>query len=214
MEQLKNIHEGLALPEGVSSQNAFTVRGTYCYCYYNMDATDDRGWGCGYRTLQTLCSWILCLKNIPDPIPSLCQIQETLVRIGDKPQSIIGSRDWIGSIEVAMVIDTLYDVPCKILHIDKGSNIHEHKEELKRHFAEKGSPIMMGGSTDSASKGILGVCYDANNRHYLLVLDPHYHGSMPTHSKLCSCDMLLWKPLASFEQNSFYNLCLPQLSHV
>lgn len=34
------------------------VQGSYEYWHYGCDGLDDRGWGCGYRTLQTLCSWI------------------------------------------------------------------------------------------------------------------------------------------------------------
>ena len=43
-------------------------------------------------------------------MPSLPDIQKTLVAMGDKQPTLIGSHDWIGSVEVAMVIDKLYDV--------------------------------------------------------------------------------------------------------
>ena len=32
---------------------------TYDYWHYVCDHFDDRGWGCGYRTLQTIASWII-----------------------------------------------------------------------------------------------------------------------------------------------------------
>ena len=32
---------------------------TYDYWHYVCDNFDDRGWGCGYRTLQTIASWII-----------------------------------------------------------------------------------------------------------------------------------------------------------
>ena len=31
----------------------------YDYWHYCCDTFDDRGWGCGYRTLQTIASWII-----------------------------------------------------------------------------------------------------------------------------------------------------------
>ena len=34
------------------------VIGPYEYWHYLCDGFDDRGWGCGYRTLQTIVSWI------------------------------------------------------------------------------------------------------------------------------------------------------------
>lgn len=67
-----------------------------------------QGWGCGYRTLQTLCSWILrCQKrehqtkeDIQQAVPSIPSIQKILIEIGDKTPEFYGSRDWIGSFEV------------------------------------------------------------------------------------------------------------------
>ena len=43
-------------------------------------------------------------------VPSLREIQETLVKIGDKPPGFVGSRDWIGSFEACLVLDRLFSV--------------------------------------------------------------------------------------------------------
>jgi hypothetical protein len=74
-----------------------------------------QGWGCGYRTLQTLCSWIKLSKGdvCKEVVPSIKTIQESLVKMEDKPQSFIGSKEWIGSFEVSLVIDFLFDVSMK-----------------------------------------------------------------------------------------------------
>lgn len=97
-----------------------------------------QGWGCGYRSLQSLCSWVQNVKKtgtaatssqvFPTPsttetpipslstaqssssVPSLHEIQEALVSMGDKPPSFVGSREWIGSFEVCIVLDHLYGV--------------------------------------------------------------------------------------------------------
>ena len=45
-------------------------------------------------------------------VPSLRDIQEALVELGDKPLSFIGSREWIGSFEACLVLDYLYGVSC------------------------------------------------------------------------------------------------------
>lgn len=39
-------------------------------------------------------------------------MQEALVNVGDKKQCFVGSREWIGSLEVAYCIDYFYQV-CK-----------------------------------------------------------------------------------------------------
>lgn len=69
-----------------------------------------QGWGCGYRTLQTIASY-LSLQQQPGKkagqVPSLKEIQETLVAIEDKKKSFVGSREWIGSFEVCWHNSTL-----------------------------------------------------------------------------------------------------------
>ena len=72
-----------------------------------------KGWGCGYRTLQTICSWVrhvLKSKREVPLVPSLREIQQTLVDIGDKPSSFIGSREWIGSVEACLYMDETFGV--------------------------------------------------------------------------------------------------------
>lgn len=59
-----------------------------------------QGWGCGYRTLQTLCSWINYNVSNCETVPSIKLIQETLVQLEDKDQNFLNSRQWIGSFEV------------------------------------------------------------------------------------------------------------------
>jgi len=33
------------------------VRGSYEYCHYGQQGTADHGWGCAYRSCQTIISW-------------------------------------------------------------------------------------------------------------------------------------------------------------
>ena len=92
--------------------DAHVVRGSLIFYHYNCDEKDNCGWGCGYRTVQSLCSWIIktkenCSSKI---IPSIDQIQEILVDLEDKPTSFKQSRQWIGTCEAAMVLSQLYDV--------------------------------------------------------------------------------------------------------
>lgn len=74
------------------------------------------------------------------------------------------------TIQVCLVIDKLYDVPCKILHCPSGG-MTSIFPKLEEHFAKSSSapPIMMGGDRDASSKGVLGTCSVDDDR-WLLVL--------------------------------------------
>ncbi|CAN7999752.1 unnamed protein product, partial [Ixodes hexagonus] len=106
---LEDAHEGLPAPAGAAG--VACVKGGYAYYHYGCDGVNDRGWGCGYRTLQTLCSWVRKRRktDLVCPVPSIAQIQEALVKMGDKPSSFLGSRDWIGSVEASMCLDHFYE---------------------------------------------------------------------------------------------------------
>ena len=49
-------------------------------------------------------------------VPSLRKIQEILVELGDKPQSFVDSREWIGTFEACIVLDHLFGVRDVILY--------------------------------------------------------------------------------------------------
>ncbi|XP_050352263.1 ufm1-specific protease 1 [Nymphalis io] len=201
-----NVHEGLHLN---FSKNCYLVCGNYEYYHYLCDGFDDRGWGCGYRTLQTICSWMKLNFNNSVEVPSIKNVQNILVEMQDKPQSFLNSRQWIGSFEVCLVIDKLFDVPSKILHVNKGDNLENIIDNLKNHFEKFGSPIMMGGDVDCSSKGIMGVHVNGVDSS-LLVVDPHYVGKEPSNDFLQNKGWVKWQPIKEFLSMSFYNLCLPQ----
>lgn len=210
----KSVHVGLPSPISHPLKCSL-LKGEYLYYHYGCDGQDDRGWGCGYRTIQTMASW-LCHNWSPTkiqcrPPPSLPEIQQALVSMGDKPGSFSGSKEWIGTFEAALVLDFFYDVACKVVHVRGGGAELEQVavEELHRHFEEQGSPVMMGGDRDNSSKGILGVC-TGEQGSYLLVLDPHYYGYLLEKAELQMRGWVAWKRVSSLDQFSFYNLCMPQ----
>ncbi|XP_048251745.1 ufm1-specific protease 1-like [Haliotis rufescens] len=111
-----NVHEGIAPP----GSDVAMVTGDYDYYHYGCDGVDDRGWGCGYRTLQTLCSWVHRQPMgaggaTSHPVPSITDIQKALVAMEDKGQAFLGSRDWIGSVEVALCVDFFFQVSVLVL---------------------------------------------------------------------------------------------------
>ncbi len=68
---------------------------------------------------------MLLQHNVNDSVkvPSIGDIQKILVEIGDKTENFIGSRDWIGSFEIAYVIDHLFKIPCKMVHVPKQDGV-------------------------------------------------------------------------------------------
>ncbi|XP_044273242.1 inactive Ufm1-specific protease 1 [Varanus komodoensis] len=214
MPLLSSVHVGLPAPAPL--QRLALVSGPYAYYHYGCDGLDDRGWGCGYRTLQTVCSWLGAAGAggaAGPPVPSLRQIQSALVQMGDKPPSFAGSRDWIGTVEAALCLDHFYAVPGRLLHVPRGRDLREALEALYAHFQGGGPPVMMGGDRDNASKGLLGVCSGPTG-HFLLVLDPHHYGlaGSVTADELRAMGRVCWRELGSFEAGSFYNLCLAQFA--
>ena len=139
---LNNVHIGLA-PSGVNGEVAL-VQGTYTYHHYMQDNFDDNGWGCAYRSLQTLISWFRHQGYVGTSVPSHEQIQKCLVDIGDKERSFIGSRQWIGSTEVGFVLEKSCDVQCKFLSVSSGEDLENKGRELAHHFKTNGTPIMIG----------------------------------------------------------------------
>ena len=69
-----------------------------------------QGWGCAYRSLQTLWSWFNQQGFTTEAPPTHQQIQEALVATGDKPARFVGSQEWIGSFEVNTTLNHLLGV--------------------------------------------------------------------------------------------------------
>ncbi|KAG5393049.1 hypothetical protein IGI04_023012 [Brassica rapa subsp. trilocularis] len=196
--QLKDVHIGIP-SSGVSEGVASVIQGSYEYYHYLQDSFDDSGWGCAYRSLQTIISW---------------EIQQTLVEIGDKDPSFVGSREWIGAIELSFVLDKLLGVSCKIMNFRSGSELPEKCRELALHFETQGTPIMIGGGVLAYT--LLGVDYDEGSGDCaFLILDPHYTGG-EDHKKIVNGGWCGWKKAIDskgksfFLHNKFYNLLLPQ----
>ncbi|KAF1328450.1 hypothetical protein FI667_g6861, partial [Globisporangium splendens] len=216
LDVLVNVHEGIP-SSGVSQGKQYLVDGFYGYYHYMQQNMNDKGWGCAYRSLQTLASWLHLNHYTDKQSPSHMEIQETLVRIGDKPSSFVKSREWIGSMEVGYVLDELYGVSFRSLNVPSGPRLVEHAQELKHHFETQGTPVMMGGGQLAFT--LLGIDYnESTGECAFLILDPHYTGQEDLNViqtktlalegyKAIACG---WRKANTFAKGSFYNLCLPQ----
>uniref|UniRef100_A0A6P7GH19 Probable Ufm1-specific protease 2 n=1 Tax=Diabrotica virgifera virgifera TaxID=50390 RepID=A0A6P7GH19_DIAVI len=202
---LINPHEGVK-----NTDNGGTialVKGKYEYYHYCQNNMDDNGWGCAYRSLQTLASWFKLQGYVDRDVPTYQEIQQCLVDIRDKPSSFVGSRQWIGSTEVNFVLNTLLGVQNKIVYVSNGEDMASQGPELVNHFQNYGSPIMIGGGV--LAHTILGVDYNQQTGDIrFLILDPHYTAGEDLHV-IQNKGWCGWKNLSFWNKTAYYNMCLP-----
>ena len=135
------------------------------YYHYGLGHSD-HGWGCGYRTVQTILSWLSA-----EPAPPIKALQDTLKRT----HAFSGDRGWIGVPDAVIILDELHGCQARILSLASGAEAAAHLSELAAHFDAGGGPIMIGGGGDVYSKTVVGVSPSAPGA--LLILDPHYAGT-------------------------------------
>uniref|UniRef100_A0A0K8TSP7 Probable Ufm1-specific protease 2 n=1 Tax=Tabanus bromius TaxID=304241 RepID=A0A0K8TSP7_TABBR len=204
---LTNTHVGVKA-SNVKDGKQYLVQGKYSYYHYMQQNFNDNGWGCAYRSLQTLCSWFRWQGYTERDVPTHDEIQKYLVEIGDKDRNFIGSKQWIGSTEVSMCLSGLLGVDSKILHVSSGSELASKGYDLLMHFESQGTPIMVGGGT--LAHTILGIDFNSTTGELkFLILDPHYTGEDDL-GIIQSKGWCGWKGIDFWSKNSYYNLCMPQ----
>ncbi|KAK7197088.1 Peptidase family C78 [Novymonas esmeraldas] len=193
--------------------------GDYDYYHYRVDGFRDDGWGCAYRSLQTILSWFQHAGLLRTAIPSLRRIQEILYQVdpdkADK-RAFVGSAEWIGSFEIMLVLQHLVPgLECTIRRLESGKDLDTDSSVqllLSEHFrSPRAAPVMIGGS--SYAHTILGVHVNVHTMEaQYLVLDPHYTAN-PTQVKTAiKKGFVGWKAAAKFfEAGSWYNLCVPRV---
>ncbi|DBA78226.1 TPA: hypothetical protein ACH3X2_008184 [Trebouxia sp. C0005] len=213
--RLQDVHVGIN-PPPVAGGTVHMIEGSYDYHHYMQDKTDDAGWGCAYRSLQTIHSWFRHQHYTQQAVPPLRDIQQTLVDIGDKPQSFVGSREWIGAIELGYVLDERLGVIAKVITVASGAEMGTKSREIAQHFDSQGTPIMIGGGVLAYT--LLGISHNERTGECaFLILDPHYTDDEDLF-KIQNGQWVAWKsPLGKaaaggslFVQNAFYNLLCPQ----
>lgn len=214
---LVNVHVSLSRPDWArvpGDVQVALVHGEYSYYHYGLHGVEDAGWGCAYRSLQTLASWFVLQgfvdeDSLDEAIPTHRAIQQCLVRIGDKPSTFIGSKQWIGSAEVGFCLESLLGVTSRTLHVPCGAEMTSHcLHQLLRHFRTEGTPVMVGGG--QLAHTLLGVALEeGSDRPHYLVLDPHYTASSTDLQTVVRKGWCGWKGEQFWNQTAYYNLCMP-----
>lgn len=205
---LRNVHEQIVdVKTSNTNGTLHFVKGNYDYYHYMQGGYNDSGWGCAYRSMQTLCSWLRCGGYTQKQVPKHREIQETLAEIGDKPLSFVGSHNWIGAVEISLCLQQMYGVESRILNVQSGSDIVNFAGEIANHFDVNGSPIMVGGGVLAYT--IIGIDWNKETGDVeFLILDPHYTGSDNPQS-IKTGGWCEWKKPSLFKKEYFYNLCMP-----
>ena len=221
-KKIVNVHEHCPLPPETRSSDGYTLhmvdRG-YRYYHYMQDKYDDKGWGCAYRSLQTLWSWFELHQYTELMPPNHERIQQILARVDPtKGPMFVGSKEWIGSQGVGYVLDDQLDITSKFLFVPSGAELKSKARTLAQHFDTHGTPVMMGGGALAFT--ILGVAWHRGTGDMsMLILDPHYTGSDDVMDNIVTKEAKLegykarpcgWRRPESFESQAFYNLCCPQ----
>nr|CCD12297.1 unnamed protein product [Trypanosoma congolense IL3000] len=216
----RDVHNFLKGYTPVEGGEVCLVSGSYDYYHYLVDGFKDSGWGCAYRSLQTILSWFQYEGQMLEPIPTLRRIQEILsVKDAEKMnrKNFVGSKDWIGSFEIMIVLQHfLPGIECTIRRMESGSELDTNPDVqrvLRDHFAAKRAcPVMIGGS--SYAHTIIGIDVNlATMEAQYLIADPHYSSNETVVKTVVSKGHVGWKKAGKFfEPNSWYNLCIPQVN--
>lgn len=153
-------------------------------------------------------------------------IQLCLAKLGDKPASIVGSRQWIGAVELGLVLQSRLGLSYRILSAPSGRDVPRLAGALAAHFQTHGTPVMVGGGVLAYT--LLGVDWDEDRQRLaFLILDPHYAGAEDAEA-VVKGGWVAWRELrvgggkgggpgpkaagggALFRDDAFYNFLCPQ----
>eukprot|EP00792_Barthelona_sp_PAP020_P001240 TRINITY_DN1197_c0_g1_i1.p1 TRINITY_DN1197_c0_g1~~TRINITY_DN1197_c0_g1_i1.p1 ORF type:complete len:495 (+),score=118.86 TRINITY_DN1197_c0_g1_i1:91-1575(+) len=201
------------------------IEGDYIYFHYKQDDENDIGWGCAYRSLQLLISYVVLnnkqlyhrfreFTNTPEMFClNIKQIQELLVEIGDKDCSFIDSNQWIGSVECSFILQRLFDgsIECVLKYINFSdlNDVLDVIQLLQRHFSENHSPIMMASGQYAYT--MLGINTNSRQNPQFLIADPHYVGKDIVEN-VVKGGGVRWVKRSFFAKDSNTTLCLFKLT--
>lgn len=187
-----------------STAQSHLLRGPLRYYHYNVDGSNDSGWGCGYRTVQSILSWM----SPESPPPSIAELQHILAQASGAEAS---ATAWIGVPDAVVLLDELKEAAVEVLPLKSGRDMESQMSKLAAHFDAGGGPLMIGGGRDVYSKTVIGV--RSHPRSELLILDPHYVGGASLAGEveaLRAGGWAAWRPVGILDATSFYNIALPR----
>ena len=61
-------------------------------------------------------------------------VSDLCLHSGDKPGTFVGSKQWIGAIELGYILETLQGVSCKVITVSSGADMPSKAREIAHHF--------------------------------------------------------------------------------
>ena len=190
---------------------------SFYFYHYECDKVSDSGWGCAYRTLQSIISWFRSNYQIFDHVHSIEEIQD-MIRKADYAHATlsIGSKVWIGSVEIATVLSNLSQnhIACRILHARTLPELETYLlTVVKEHLVNVGIPFMVGAGSYSFT--LAGIDVETKS---VLIVDPHFEDPSRNAdaNKAVAKGFIGWKRIAQFfdfkkVSGNFINICLPYI---
>ncbi|KAK2196358.1 Peptidase C78 [Babesia duncani] len=207
--------KGKLMPSWMSPKKsrATLVNGPYLYYHYNTCGISDGGWGCCYRSLETVCSWYMLNYYTTRAVPTHWEIQALLKEKDPSHSSLeIGSNKWIGTVESGYFINWYLGFQTRTLYLNEIADFRNYNCILAEHFSKIKTPVIMG--VGLYAYVLLGICLgtEPGDAAYLIA-DPHYTGEHNIKSIL-EKGAVGWKRidfLSKAAQGSFINICCPLL---
>ena len=128
----------------------------------------------------------------------------------------MGSKQWVGAIELGYILDELLGVTAKVINVSSGLDLPAKAREIALHFDSIGSPIMIGGGVLAYT--LMGIDWcEPTGECAFLILDPHFTGKDDLKA-IHTGQWIAWKRVDGraaaggklFHDNAFYNLLCPQ----
>ncbi|CAK9033285.1 Ufm1-specific protease 2 (UfSP2), partial [Durusdinium trenchii] len=209
-----------ALPEG--ERDVEVCFGDVRFYHYGCDGEDDRGWGCAYRSLQTLWSWLQLNGLTRQDPPSIREIQAKLCEMGVmEPAFSVGCSKWIGSQEVAWLVEANLGVSSRFFMLPRGTDLGEKIDELLAHLRQHRCPVIV--CAGSLALTVLGVARTPSGPPRFLIADPHFRGRGADLAALTSAKATMeaykaipvaWRGLEAFASAGACTVLLPLVDKV
>ena len=219
---LRDPHRSLG-SSGVKGGVQALVQGSYEYFHYmqwtgcgqKAEKYDDCGWGCAYRSLQSIISWFRLQGYTSLPNPTHYEIQKVLVdHCGQDAGTLLGKKMWLGSQDLGYYLDHTLGVECRTTTFHSGEDVAGGGRKLLHHFQTQGTPVMIGGGELAFT--LLGVDFEERSGEIrFLIMDPHYQGAdelgliQPKWVGWKSAESLTHLNTKLFKADTSYNFCMP-----
>lgn len=116
------------------------IKGDYLFYHCN---DSDKSWISNYKITQTIISWLNFNGHINMEIPSILQLQETLVYLGEERTTLLNSRKPINLEHIGVIISFNLDLEIDILKFKSYDDFEKNMEILHRHLDLFGSPLVI-----------------------------------------------------------------------